>query len=59
MIYISKVKPEVTVIRFTENSVDSDGNKVAGVVVYVNEFGSECVKTYDQFHSQYEIKEPK
>jgi len=54
MKYIMKSLPEVEVTEIVENTVDSEGNKVAGRVVYVNEFGAKGVKTYDQFFDQYE-----
>ena len=54
MKYIMKELPEVEVIELVENTIDSDGNKVAGRVVYVNEYGAKGVKTFDQFFDKYE-----
>lgn len=57
MKYIMKELPEVEVTEVVENTVDSEGNKVAGRVVYVNEYGAKGVKTYDQFFDKYRTLE--
>jgi len=54
MKYIMKELPEVEVTEIVENTVDSEGNEVAGRVVYVNEYGAKGVKTWDQFFDKYE-----
>ena len=41
-------------LEIVENTVDSEGNKVAGRVAYLNEYGAKGVKTYDQFFEEYE-----
>jgi len=53
MKYIRKHLPEVEVVEIKENTFDEDGNKVAGRVVYINEYGAKGVKTYDQFFDKY------
>lgn len=55
MIYERKTLPQVTVTSITENSIDEDGNEVAGVVVYLNEFGSKGIMCYDDFMNIYDI----
>lgn len=54
MQYKRKTLPKVEVTQITEDSVDDKGNKVAGVVSYINEFGSKGVMTYKQFMELYE-----
>lgn len=54
MKYVRKRLPEVEVTEIVENTIDSEGNKVAGRVVYLNEYGAKGVKTYDQFFEEYE-----
>jgi len=53
MKYIMKELPEVEVIELVENTIDPEGNKVAGRVVYINEYGAKGVKTWDQFFEDY------
>lgn len=53
MKYIMKSLPEVEVIELVENTIDPEGNKVAGRVVYINEYGAKGVKTFDQFFDKY------
>ena len=54
MFYKRKELPVVEVVELTKDSVDSNGEYNAGVVVYINEFGSKGVMTYKQFNSLYE-----
>ena len=53
MQYKRKTLPEVEVTQITEDSIDNEGNKVVGVVSYINEFGSKGVMTYKQFMELY------
>ena len=54
MIYKRKELPVVEVIKLLEDTIDSDGNYKAGVVVYINEFGGKGIMTYKQFIDLYE-----
>jgi|TARA_A100001391_G_C5077118_1_gene279421 hypothetical protein len=54
MQYKRKTLPKVEIIQMNEDSVDDEGNKVVGVVSYINEFGSKGVMTYKQFIELYE-----
>lgn len=54
MQYKRKTLPRVKVTKITEDTVDDQGNKVVGVVSYINEFGSKGVMTYKQFIELYE-----
>lgn len=57
MIYQRKTLPQVTVTSITENTVDEHGNRLAGIVVYTNEFGSKGVMCYDDFMNMYDVVE--
>lgn len=56
--YTAKVLPVVTVIDYKHNSYVADGKggekKIPGYVKYKNHVGAECIKTWDQFHEDYE-----
>lgn len=56
--YTAKKLPVVTPISWRPNSyiTNEDGGetKVPGYVRYKNQVGAECVKTWDQFHEDYE-----
>ncbi len=56
MIYQRKTFPQVTVLSFKEDSVDKEGNLVAGVVTYLNEFGGKGVMCWKDFIELYEEK---
>ncbi len=56
MIYQRKILPQVTVLSFKEDSVDKEGNLVAGVVTYLNEFGGKGVMGWKDFIELYEEK---
>lgn len=56
MIYQRKMLPQVTILSLKEDSVDKEGNCVAGVVTYLNEFGGKGVMCWKDFIELYEEK---
>ncbi len=56
MIYQRKILPQVTILSLKEDSVDKEGNRVAGVVTYLNEFGGKGVMCWKDFIEFYEEK---
>ena len=56
MIYQRKTLPQVTVLSLKEDAVDEKGNRVVGVVTYLNEFGGKGVMCWKDFIELYEEK---
>lgn len=56
MTYQRKTLPQVTILSLEEDSIDEDGDRVAGVVTYLNEFGGKGIILWKDFIELYEEK---
>jgi hypothetical protein len=53
-IYVKRILEKVVVLNSEAEEFDSEGNKTyAGFVAYTNHVGARCVKTVEQFNSDY------
>lgn len=54
MIYQRKTKPQIEVLTIQEDYTDEEGNSVAGVVTYLNEYKGKGVMCWKDFSDLYE-----